>query len=130
MIYQKDFKNRQRSKNIKMLDRTLTTKSFLAKKNKINISFFFFFLCYSINRIVLALLGSNSRFLIVIFYSMLFIYSLSQNLGVSKEFIKCRLDKFSMGFKLLYLNLSNCKNRKMIMKYMGIVLKSSIYLFN
>ena len=28
----------------------------------------------------------------------------------SKEFIKCRLDNFSIGFILLYLNLSTCKN--------------------
>ena len=29
----------------------------------------------------------------------------------SKEFIKCRLGSFSMGFTLLYLNLSICKNK-------------------
>ena len=30
----------------------------------------------------------------------------------SKEFIKCRLDNFSMGFILLYLNLGNFKINK------------------
>ena len=29
----------------------------------------------------------------------------------SKEFIECRLDNFSMGFILINLNLSNCKNK-------------------
>ena len=29
----------------------------------------------------------------------------------SKEFIKCPLDNFSMGFKLFYVNLSICENK-------------------
>ena len=42
--------------------------------------------------------------------------------------MKCRLDNFSMGFILLYVNFSDCKNKKiaMIHKYIGTVLKSSV----
>ena len=33
----------------------------------------------------------------------------------SKEFIKCRLDNFSMGFILFYVNLSICENKQIAM---------------
>ena len=33
-------------------------------------------------------------------------------LNTSKEFMKCRLDNFSMGFILFYVNLSICELRK------------------
>ena len=32
-------------------------------------------------------------------------------LNTSKEFMKCRLDNFSMGFILIYVNLSICENK-------------------
>ena len=32
-------------------------------------------------------------------------------LNTSKEFMKCRLDNFSMGFILFYVNLSICENK-------------------
>ena len=32
-------------------------------------------------------------------------------LEILNEIIKCRLDNFSNSFLLLYLNLSNCKNK-------------------
>ena len=34
-----------------------------------------------------------------------------QILNTSKDFLKCRLDSFSMGFIRLYLDLSYCKNK-------------------
>ena len=43
-----------------------------------------------------------------------------------EEFIKCRLDNFSMSFILYYVNFSICENKLNIHEYAGTVLKSSI----
>ena len=41
-----------------------------------------------------------------------------------KEFMKCRLDNFSMGFRLFYGNLSICENKKNSHEYAVIFLKA------
>ena len=45
--------------------------------------------------------------------------------NTSEEFIKCRLDSFSIGFILYYINLSICE-KKNFHEYAGTVFKSSI----
>ena len=42
-------------------------------------------------------------------------------LNTLKEFMKCRLDNFSMGFILFYVNLSICDNKNNSHEYAGTV---------
>ena len=47
-----------------------------------------------------------------------------RTLKTSKEFIKCRLENFSIGFILFYLDVSKCKKKEIGIKYSGTVSKS------
>ena len=75
---------------------------------------FFFSLSIFFSAVFLSLSGFFVSFFsqFVNFFSAVFLTVKPLNFNTLKEFMKCRLDNFSMSFILFYENISICENNK------------------